>query len=51
MLRATLIRKIGPKVCALVEFEKTEFAMKAVKDKTCEEEDKMKVTTAIGSMS
>jgi hypothetical protein len=31
-------------VCALVEYEKTEFAMKAVAEMTCEEQDKMKVS-------
>ena len=35
--------EMAGKVCALVEFEKTEFAMKAVREKNCEEEEKMKV--------
>ena len=35
--------EMAAKVCALVEFERTEFAMKAVREKNCEEEEKMKV--------
>ena len=35
--------EMAGKVCALVEFERTEFAMKAVREKNCEEEEKMKV--------
>lgn len=39
--------EMAGKVCALVEFEKTEFAMKAVREKNCEEEEKMKVILRI----
>ena len=35
--------EMAGKVCALVEFERTEFAMKAIAEKNCEEEEKMKV--------
>jgi len=35
--------EMAAKVCALVEFEMTEFAMKAVREKNSEEEEKMKV--------
>ncbi len=35
--------EMAAKVCALVEFERTEFAMKAIREKNCEEEEKMKV--------
>jgi len=31
------------KVCALIEYERTEFALKAVRDFHQEQEDKMKV--------
>ncbi len=35
--------EMAAKVCALIEFERTEFAMKAIREKNCEEEEKMKV--------
>jgi hypothetical protein len=35
--------EMSAKVCALVEFERTEFAKKAVCEQNCEEEEKMKV--------
>jgi hypothetical protein len=37
------------KVCALIEFERTEFAMKAVRQLNEEQEEKMKVIFFIAS--
>ena len=37
--------EMSTKVCALIEFERTEFAMKAVRQLNDEQEEKMKVLT------